>query len=90
MGLVPPAPGQSDMEYIQGSATAGPRLSGGSGSTAGGGRTVAAAPGGLRLRELRLVARADAVRRPGLVVAVAREADAARVALRKVAVRAVA
>lgn len=39
LGLVPPYPGQSDMAYIQGSATTGPRTSGGAGSSAGGGRT---------------------------------------------------
>ena len=36
---MPPYPGQSDMEYIQGNAIAGPRTSGGAGSSAGGGRT---------------------------------------------------
>jgi len=39
LGLVPPYPGQSDMAYIQGNAVAGPRTSGGAGSSAGGGRT---------------------------------------------------
>ena len=39
LAVVPPYPGQSDMAYIQGSATSGPRTSGGAGSTAGGGRT---------------------------------------------------
>jgi quinoprotein glucose dehydrogenase len=39
LGLMPPYPGQSDMEYIQGNAIAGPRTSGGAGSSAGGGRT---------------------------------------------------
>ena len=39
LGLVPPYPGQSDMDYIQGNAIAGPRTSGGAGSSAGGGRT---------------------------------------------------
>lgn len=39
LGVVPPYPGQSDMAYIQGNATTGPRTSGGAGSTAGGGRT---------------------------------------------------
>jgi quinoprotein glucose dehydrogenase len=49
LGLVPPAPGQSDLAYIQGSATAGPRRTGGSGSQAGGGqRVVSAAPGAAR------------------------------------------
>lgn len=39
LAVVPPYPGQSDMAYIQGSATTGPRTSGGAGSSAGGGRT---------------------------------------------------
>ena len=39
LGLMPPYPGQSDMDYIQGNAIAGPRTSGGAGSSAGGGRT---------------------------------------------------
>ena len=39
LAVVPPYPGQSDMAYIQGSATSGPRTSGGAGSSAGGGRT---------------------------------------------------
>jgi len=39
IGLVPPYPGQSDMAYIQGSALSGPRISGGAGSAAGGGRS---------------------------------------------------
>ncbi len=43
LGLVPPYPGQSDMAYIQGNAVAGPRTSGGSGSSAGGGRSEFAA-----------------------------------------------
>jgi quinoprotein glucose dehydrogenase len=49
MGLTPPAPGQSDMAFIQGNALSGPRRTGGSGSQAGGGqRTVSppAAPDG--------------------------------------------
>lgn len=33
IGLVPPYPGQSEMEYIQGTATSGPRVSAGAGST---------------------------------------------------------
>lgn len=37
-GLVPPYPGQSDMAYIEGNAVTGPRTTGGSGSSAGGGR----------------------------------------------------
>ena len=39
-GLVPPNPGQSDMEYVQGNAESGARTSGGAGSSAGGGRTT--------------------------------------------------
>jgi quinoprotein glucose dehydrogenase len=53
LGLVPPPPGLSDMRYVQGTATAGARLSGGSGSTAGadapttgGAPAAAAAPAG--------------------------------------------
>jgi glucose dehydrogenase len=38
-GLVEPYPGQSDMAYIEGNAVTGPRTSGGSGSSAGGGRS---------------------------------------------------
>jgi quinoprotein glucose dehydrogenase len=38
-GLVPPYPGQSDMAYIEGNAVTGPRTAGGSGSSAGGGRS---------------------------------------------------
>jgi quinoprotein glucose dehydrogenase len=38
-GLVEPYPGQSDMAFIEGNAVTGPRTSGGSGSSAGGGRT---------------------------------------------------
>jgi quinoprotein glucose dehydrogenase len=38
-GLVAPYPGQSDMAYIEGNAVTGPRTSGGSGSSAGGGRS---------------------------------------------------
>jgi quinoprotein glucose dehydrogenase len=38
-GLVQPYPGQSDMAFIEGNAVTGPRTSGGSGSSAGGGRT---------------------------------------------------
>jgi quinoprotein glucose dehydrogenase len=38
-GLVPPYPGQSEMAYVEGNAVTGPRTSGGSGSSAGGGRT---------------------------------------------------
>ena len=43
LGIVPPDPGQSDMEYIQGNAITGPRRTGGAGSAAGGGRTGASA-----------------------------------------------
>ena len=39
LGLMPPYPGQSDMDYIQGNAVTGPRTSGGAGSGIGGGRT---------------------------------------------------
>jgi quinoprotein glucose dehydrogenase len=45
MGLVAPPPGFSDMRYISGNALAGPRLTGGSGSAAGGGRSVAGGTG---------------------------------------------
>jgi quinoprotein glucose dehydrogenase len=45
LGLVPPAPGQADMAYIQGSALTGPRRTGGAGSQAGGGQR-AVSPGG--------------------------------------------
>ena len=62
IGLVPPDPDQSDMEYIQGDAISGPRRTGGAGSQAGGGRRVvsppaasgAAAERGLRRRGLGL------------------------------------
>ena len=43
-GLVPPNPGQSDMEYVQGNAESGARTTGGAGSSAGGGRTGETAP----------------------------------------------
>ena len=36
---MPPYPGQSEMAYIEGNAVTGPRTSGGSGSSAGGGRS---------------------------------------------------
>jgi quinoprotein glucose dehydrogenase len=39
LGLVPPPGNFSDMNYIQGNALSGARLTGGSGSAAGGGRT---------------------------------------------------
>jgi quinoprotein glucose dehydrogenase len=42
LGLVPPPAGFSDMNYIQGLATSGPRLRGGSGSDAGADNTAAA------------------------------------------------
>jgi quinoprotein glucose dehydrogenase len=38
-GLVAPYPGQSEMAFIEGNAVTGPRTSGGSGSSAGGGRS---------------------------------------------------
>lgn len=44
LNLVPPLPGQSDMEFIQGNAASGPRTSGGSGSQAGASRTPAPTP----------------------------------------------
>jgi quinoprotein glucose dehydrogenase len=44
LGLVPPPAGFSDMNYIQGLATTGPRLTGGSGATAGADAPGAAAP----------------------------------------------
>lgn len=37
--VVPPYPGQSEMAYIEGNAVTGPRTTGGSGSSAGGGRS---------------------------------------------------
>jgi quinoprotein glucose dehydrogenase len=43
LGLVPPDPGQSDMNYVQGTATEGPRRSGGAGADAGADSPVAAA-----------------------------------------------
>ena len=43
LGIVPPAPGQSDLEYIQGDAITGPRRTGGAGSQAGGGQRVVSA-----------------------------------------------
>jgi quinoprotein glucose dehydrogenase len=49
-GVVAPYPGQSDMAFIEGNAVTGPRTSGGSGSSAGGGRSEfqGAAPGAAR------------------------------------------
>ena len=44
IGIVPPDPGQSDMEYIQGDAITGPRRTGGAGSQAGGGQRVVSPP----------------------------------------------
>jgi quinoprotein glucose dehydrogenase len=44
LGLVPPPPDLSDMNFIQGSALTGARRTGGSGSAAGGGRTGEDAP----------------------------------------------
>jgi quinoprotein glucose dehydrogenase len=66
LGLVPPPGNFSDMNYIQGNALSGARLTGGSGSAAGGGRTgeapaAAAAPaaegggGGANVRGLPLL-----------------------------------
>jgi quinoprotein glucose dehydrogenase len=43
LGLVPPPPGFSDMRYVQGLATTGARLTGGSGSNAGAGAAGPAA-----------------------------------------------
>ena len=43
LGLVPPGPGQSDLEYIQGSAITGPRRTAGAGSQVGGGQRVVSA-----------------------------------------------
>ncbi|MXY15553.1 MAG: hypothetical protein F4Y57_00700 [Acidobacteria bacterium] len=63
LGIVPPAPGQSDLEYIQGDAITGPRRTGGAGSQAGGGQRVVSAssspaaqmvPGGPRRSDLNL------------------------------------
>lgn len=63
LGLVPPPPEYSDMNYIQGSATTGPRLGGGSGSNAGADSPAPVPPaaagggagGGLNVRGLPLV-----------------------------------
>ena len=44
LGIVPPDPGQSDLEYIQGDAITGPRRTGGAGSQAGGGQRVVSPP----------------------------------------------
>ena len=44
LGLVPPPPGMSDMNYIQGTATEGARRSGGAGSTAGADSPAASTP----------------------------------------------
>ena len=46
LGLVPPAPGQSDLEYIQGNAITGPRRTAGAGSQVGGGQRVVSGRGG--------------------------------------------
>jgi len=46
LGLVPPPAGFTDMNFIQGMATTGPRLTGGSGSNAGADAAPAAAEGG--------------------------------------------
>jgi quinoprotein glucose dehydrogenase len=57
-GLVPPNPGQSEMEYVQGNAAAGARTRGGAGSSAGGNRTPSSgegeAGGGLTVQGLPL------------------------------------
>jgi len=58
LGLVPPPAGFSDMSFIQGMATTGPRLSGGSGSNAGADAAPPAAEGtgtGLTVQGLPLV-----------------------------------
>ena len=44
LGLVPPPPGMSDMNYIQGTANEGARRSGGAGSTAGADSPAASTP----------------------------------------------
>ena len=44
LGLVPPPPGMSDMNYIQGTASEGARRSGGAGSTAGADSPAASTP----------------------------------------------
>jgi quinoprotein glucose dehydrogenase len=44
LGLVPPPPGMSDMNYIQGTANEGARRSGGAGSTAGADSAAASTP----------------------------------------------
>ena len=63
LGIVPPDPGQSDLEYIQGDAITGPRRTGGAGSQAGGGQRVVSPrsataaqeiPGGPRRSDLNL------------------------------------
>ncbi len=46
LGLVPPDPDQSDLEYIQGNAITGPRRTAGAGSQVGGGQRVASGRGG--------------------------------------------
>ena len=46
LGLVPPDPGQSDLEYIQGNAITGPRRTAGAGSQVGGGQRVVSGRGG--------------------------------------------
>ncbi len=60
LGLVEPPANLSDMKYIQGSATTGPRLTGGAGASAGGESAAAPAAdggggGGLTVRGLPLV-----------------------------------
>ena len=46
LGIVPPDPGQSDLEYIQGNAITGPRRTAGAGSQVGGGQRVVSGGGG--------------------------------------------
>ena len=46
LGLVPPDPDQSDLEYIQGNAITGPRRTAGAGSQVGGGQRVVSGRGG--------------------------------------------
>ena len=46
LGIVPPDPGQSDLEYIQGNAITGPRRTAGAGSQVGGRQRVVSGGGG--------------------------------------------
>ena len=50
LGIVPPDPGQSDLEYIQGNAITGPRRTAGAGSQVGGGQRVVSGGGRWRWR----------------------------------------